>query len=96
MTNEQRHGCGGILTPVTVAVSREIGGLFFEFSEVDGLRCSQCGIEVIERGTALELEQIATFITQQSIEPERGVVITTSMPMISLRRTPVGTLVPAL
>lgn len=94
MTQEQLHGCGGILMPAYVAVSRDVGDLYFEFSDVSGFRCSQCEIQVIERETALDLEQFETFITQRMDEPERGLTITTTMPMISLHRTPAGTLVP--
>jgi len=49
----EKHNCGGFLEPAKITVEKN--GISVT---VDGLRCTKCSEEVIERNIALALEQL--------------------------------------
>lgn len=62
----ERHNCGGELRPDIVLVGRLSGNLRF-LIPVQGLRCVQCGEEVISRDTAMSVER---WMREGHAEPE--------------------------
>lgn len=55
MTN---HRCGGEFKPAMIKIRKRVGAYYQNFT-VEGLKCEQCGDEVISRETALEIEKTA-------------------------------------
>lgn len=53
MTN---HRCGGELRPAMIKIRKRVGVYYQNFT-VEGLKCEQCGDEIISRETALEIEK---------------------------------------
>ena len=82
-----RHGCGGELEPVGVAIARNLGLFIFTFHNIPGKRCSRCATEVIDRDMArileaMEQETVQDLMTHEVEVQHCGSVFTTNVPSI--------------
>ncbi len=81
MRNE-RHNCGGILRNKQVAITKNIGGLFYTFT-VEGKQCTSCSEEVISRDTLRKLE-VLPVRARITYSKKRGAIFTLDTPIIGL------------
>lgn len=75
MTTERKHRCGGTLRPGRVSFQDQRDGMLMTYN-VPGLVCERCGEELVDRQTALALEQTpATIWLPRVNEPASSLLL---------------------